>query len=78
MPRLGSMCRQGARTTSLRGKMDSSPFFDFPGKPSTPTMSPRFTLRACTARHQPRTAPRGFTGRARGRCLTSASHMAAE
>ena len=40
----GSMCRHGDRTVSRVGKMDSSPFRLLPGKPSTPTMSPRFTL----------------------------------
>ena len=40
----GSMCRHGERTASRVGKMDSSPFRLFPGKPSTPTMSPRFML----------------------------------
>ena len=38
------MCRHGDRTVSFAGKMDSSPLRLLPGKPSTPTMSPRLTL----------------------------------
>mmetsp|Transcript_10495 Transcript_10495/g.20734 ORF Transcript_10495/g.20734 Transcript_10495/m.20734 type:complete len:232 (-) Transcript_10495:40-735(-) len=39
----GAMCRQGANTCSDVGNTDNSPLFDFPGYPSTPTISPRFT-----------------------------------
>ena len=44
----GGMCRHGDSTVNLTGKMDSSPFFDLPGWPSTPTMSPRL-VSLCSA-----------------------------